>query len=141
MPEPKVLCVDGDSRTCEWFRKVLTEANVSRSITTIRTGQEALRVLRREPHDIVITEYVLPDMTGVRLCAGVREFESSVPILFFSALDRQVDQDSAMAVGADKYLVKPDDVDIFVDTVAKLLHARSGSPTGDRQSLAKDHSG
>jgi len=141
MPEPKVLCVDGDSRTCEWFRKVLTEANVSRSITTIRTGQEALRVLRREPHDIVITDYVLPDMTGVRLCAGVREFESSVPILFFSALDRQVDQDSAMAVGADKYLVKPDDVDIFVDTVTKLLHARSGSPTGDRQSLAKDHSG
>jgi len=141
MPEPKVLCVDGDSRTCEWFRKVLTEANLTRSITTIRTGQEALRVLRREPHDIVITDYVLPDMTGVRLCAGVREFESSVPILFFSALDRQVDQDSAMAVGADKYLVKPDDVDIFVDTVAKLLHARSGSPTGDRQSLAKDHSG
>ena len=124
MPEPKVLCVDGDSRTCEWFRKVLTEANVSSSITTIRTGQEALRVLRREPHDIVITDYVLPDMTGVRLCAGVREFESSVPILFFSALDRKIDQDSAMAVGADKYLVKPDDVDIFVDTVAKMLHTQ-----------------
>ena len=124
MPEPKVLCVDGDSRTCEWFRKVLTEANLTRSITTIRTGQEALRVLRREPHDIVITEYVLPDMTGVRLCAGVREFESSVPILFFSALDRKIDQDSAMAVGADKYLVKPDDVDIFVDTVAKMLHTQ-----------------
>ena len=128
MSEPKVLCVDADSRTCEWFRKVLTEAKVSRSITTVRTGQEALRVLLREPHDIVITEYALPDMTGVRLCAGVREFETSVPILFFSALDRQVDQDSAMAVGADKYLIKPDDVGIFVDTVTKLLCRPHNSP-------------
>jgi two-component system, OmpR family, response regulator PrrA len=124
MSEPKVLCVDSDSRTCEWVRKVLTEAAITRSVTTIPTGQEAIRTLKREPHDIVVTEYALPDMTGVELCFSVREQAPEVPIMFFSALNRPVDRELAITAGADEYLVKPNDLDIFVDTVNHLLRLR-----------------
>ena len=43
------------------------------------------------------------------------------PIMFFTAMNRPVDRENAKAAGASEYLCKPDYLDVFVDSVTRLL--------------------
>ena len=63
-------------------------------------------------------------MTGSQLCSLVRHMGCEVPMLVFTAMDRPVDRRRALECGADEYLVKPDDLDVFHSTVTRLLDRR-----------------
>lgn len=103
---------------------MLKGAKVNAALTTVMTGREAFNIMHKEHFDLCILEYALPDMTGVQLCSLMRHLGSEVPMMFFTAMDRPVDRQKAEAAGADEYLCKPDDLDIFVDAVSYLLNKR-----------------
>lgn len=120
--KPRILCIDDDTHTCDWIRIMLRSANVKAEIKTAKSGRDAFYLLNRRHFDLCILEYALPDMTGVQLCGLVRKMGNQVPIMFFSAMNRPVDKQKAEAAGADEYLCKPDDLNIFVDAVTYLLN-------------------
>ena len=122
--EQKILCIDDNTRTCNWIRVMLKGAKVNAQVTTATSGREAFDLLHKEHFDLCILEYALPDMSGVQLCSLMRHRGCDVPMMFFSAMDRPVDIQNARAAGADEYLRKPDDLDIFVDAVSYLLNKR-----------------
>lgn len=120
----RILCVDDDPETSEWITMVLAGRGMNYHIIAAKTGREAFTALMNERFDLCITEYTLPDMTGVQLCALVRSQGKSLPIMFFSALDRPIDIAKAKAAGADEYLSKPADMSIFPVVVSHLLTRR-----------------
>jgi len=120
----RILCVDEDQYSTEWVRRSLTSAKVPAAITAVSTGREAFTLMSREVFDLCILDYPLPDMTGVQLCSLMRQSGSGVPIMFLTAMNRPIDKEKAVASGADDYLCKPDDLDVFVPAVSRLLKKR-----------------
>lgn len=73
-------------------------------------GKEALELIRREHHQLVITDVRMPVMDGIELCEILRkEFGDSIQVLFISAYDDLAYLHSAIKYGAVEYLTKPID--------------------------------
>ncbi|CAN5469087.1 hypothetical protein BH10ACI2_BH10ACI2_09090 [soil metagenome] len=121
---PLILFIDDDTETCNWVRIMLRAAHVDAAITSVKTGRDAFELLQKETFDLCILDYSLPDTTGVQLCSRLRQRGCDIPFMFFTAMNRPIDRERATAAGANEYLVKPDDLDIFVSAVNSLLRRR-----------------
>ena len=90
-------------------------------MTAVETAAEALVLDAKSPFDLYVLDIWLPGMDGVSLCRRLRERGRTQPIVFFSAMVKPTDRHFVMAAGADEFLVKPKDIDLFLPTVEKLL--------------------
>jgi DNA-binding response OmpR family regulator len=117
----RILLVDDDKDTCEMMSLMLTLADDKYEVLSANTADEALAKMEDKPFDIYILDSLLPDMTGVELCTKVRRDDEQVPILFYSGMLDGNYISSAIAAGANEYLVKPDDLEKFTEVVKKYL--------------------
>ena len=76
------------------------------TVTHTLTGHEALAAHRSTAHDFAILDIGLPDMTGLEVCRALRE-QSSIPILFLTARDGEMDRILGLEIGGDDYVTKP----------------------------------
>ena len=90
------------------------------------TGQEALDAFSEKPFEFVILDIGLPDMTGLDVCKKLRE-ESTVPVLFLTARDGEVDRILGLELGGDDYVTKPFSPREIVARIRAILR-RSGAP-------------
>ncbi|MCU1290100.1 MAG: response regulator with CheY-like receiver domain and winged-helix DNA-binding domain [Acidobacteria bacterium] len=118
----RILCVDDDKDTCELISWMLRQDDYSCAVKFAYSAAEALNYLEQESFDLYILDNRLPDMTGIDLCSRIRQSDKQSPIMFFSALARDVDRKMAILSGASDYLVKPNDLDRFSETVRQLLN-------------------
>jgi two-component system cell cycle response regulator len=107
----KVLIVD-DSAI---YRKLLEQALSlgSCSVLVAKSGQEAVEILDREHPSLVITDCVMPDLTGIELCQRIRanhELGYTYVILLTSNAEKE-NVVKGLSAGADDYLTKPFDPD------------------------------
>ena len=70
------------------------------------TGTEALEILRREEIDLAVLDVMLPDISGMTLCAEIRRTHQ-FPILMLTAKSEDTDKITGLTVGADDYMTKP----------------------------------
>ena len=70
-------------------------------------GLAALEGLKEEPADVVILDILMPRMDGLELCRRLRAASESLPILFLSSRDEELDRVLGLELGADDYLCKP----------------------------------
>ncbi len=70
------------------------------------TGADALAAAGRETFNFAILDIGLPDMTGLDVCRRLREI-SSIPVLFLTARDSEVDRILGLELGGDDYVTKP----------------------------------
>ncbi len=121
-PAPKrVLCVEDDRDTCEFLRFIMTDYD----FTAVSSVAEADQLLGSERFDLYVLDNWLPDGSGLDVCEKIRSVDSETPIIFTSAIGQRHDIDLAMQAGANRYLVKPYEPEMLVQTVKELLN-RSG---------------
>ncbi len=70
------------------------------------SGKEALSVLQENSIDFIILDIMMPDMDGLEVCRNIRK-DHSIPILFLSARDKDIDKIVGLEIGADDYMTKP----------------------------------
>lgn len=75
-------------------------------VTHALTGADALAAAARKVFDFAILDIGLPDMTGLDVCRRLRE-TSSIPVLFLTARDGEVDRILGLELGGDDYVTKP----------------------------------
>lgn len=95
------------------------------TVTHAITGADALAAATRVPHDFAILDIGLPDMTGLDVCRRLRE-TSSIPVLFLTARDGEVDRILGLELGGDDYVTKPFSPREIVARVRAILR-RSGN--------------
>ena len=100
----RVLIVEDDKSIRNFLRTVL-EANNFDVITAV-TGAEAYSMATSQCPDLVILDLGLPDMDGMKILKGIREW-SAMPILVVSARSHERDKVEALDAGADDYITKP----------------------------------
>lgn len=94
-------------------------------------GVEALEVLRVQPVDAVVSDILMPQMDGFRLCLEIRKSAAiaQLPfILYTSTYDSPEDRRLAESVGADRYVVKPAPTQAIFDAVREAACSRQGVP-------------
>lgn len=74
-------------------------------VTWATTGLEGLADFQTQPFDLVLVDWMLPEMDGLTVCQNIR-WESDVPILMMSARKDEADKVEGLQ-GADDYLAKP----------------------------------
>jgi two-component system, OmpR family, response regulator ChvI len=71
------------------------------------TGLEAWRTFQQKLPGLVILDIVMPEMDGLELCRRVRAASETIPIIFLTSRDDELDRVLGLEIGADDYLCKP----------------------------------
>ena len=126
--EPLILVVEDEPSQMELLRYIL-EREGYRTITA-GDGEEALRCLDGEAPDLVILDWMLPEVSGIEVCLQIRRQEAGrqLPILIVSARGEKADRTRAFEVGADDYLMKPFSLVEMTSRVRALLRRASDGP-------------
>jgi CheY-like chemotaxis protein len=121
-----ILVVDRDPHVRELEAHFLNEAGYS--VEFEQNGHGALEQARKLVPDIVITEILVPMLDGLALCRRIKAdpLTRETAVLVFSILSAA---DRAREAGADAFLLKPLAEHALVDTVRRLLEARSARLT------------
>lgn len=127
VPLRRILYVDDDKDSRELIEFVIKNFSRNYDITAVGTSAEALALLDSQQFDLYILDYRLADMNGVELCNYIRQNDFTTPIMFCSAMTTKSAKDKATKAGANDYLVKPIDIDNFIETVEKLLNGKENN--------------
>ncbi len=90
-------------------------------VTECADGEEALKIIRSQPMDLLVTDIMMPRMDGFDLAGYLRSSGSEMPILMITAKDTIQDKRTGFSQGADDYMVKPIDMDEMLIRVGALL--------------------
>lgn len=127
MNDVTVLLVDDEPNLRRVLGAVL-EADGYRVITA-DCGRDALKKAKAESSlDLVITDYLMPDLNGLQVLDGIRKLHPSVKSLVVSGHGTVRSAVEAMRLGAFDYITKPFDVDQVKATVKRVLKSESPAP-------------
>jgi two-component system NtrC family sensor kinase len=102
-----LLIVDDDERARASLQDVFESAH--HQVKVAADAPTALRMLHREPCDLILLDIELPGVDGLALCRLLRAQEATrrLPIIIISAHDDEERKVGALAAGADDFIVKP----------------------------------
>ncbi|MCI0343529.1 MAG: hybrid sensor histidine kinase/response regulator [Planctomycetales bacterium] len=121
-PRRRVLVVD-DSLTTRTIERSILESH-GYAVDVATSGEEALRLLRDQAYDLLVTDIEMPGISGFDLTRRVREDprHKAVPVVIVTSLARDADRMRGVEVGAQAYIVKGTfRQDVLLDTVRSLI--------------------
>lgn len=130
-PNPLILVIEDDLQT----RRFLTTSLGGHgwNIAEAADGKAGLAAARNLAPDLVVLDLGLPDLDGIAVVRGIRQF-ADIPILVLSARNREQDKINALDAGADDYLTKPFGTG-ELDARIRALLRRVVKERGKRQSF------
>lgn len=128
---PHVLVIDDEPQILRALRTILAEHKFR--VTTASTGEEGLALAAAQPPDVVILDLGLPGLSGLDVCARLREW-TQVPIIILSAREAEREKVAALDRGADDYLTKPFGIDELLARIRVALR-HSAQALGSREQV------
>lgn len=103
----RILAVDDDPMTLRLLERMLTKAG--HHVTTATGGNDALRMALQVNPQIVLSDWMMPDMDGLELCKALRRIEHgrNMYFLLFSGRDDEKRVVEAFDCGIDDFVPKP----------------------------------
>ena len=100
----EILVCDDDKDIVEAIEIYLTQEG--HHILKAYDGEQAIRVLKNNPVDLLIIDVMMPNLDGIRATLKIRE-KNALPIIILSAKSEDADKILGLNVGADDYVTKP----------------------------------
>lgn len=119
MMPTKILVVEDDVAIASVLQDGLATAGYSVQVAGCMV--DAQRKIETEPFQVLIMDWMLPDGTGVELCASARRQGLNTPVLFLTAMNSIENKVSGFDGGADDYLTKPFEITEVLARVRALL--------------------
>ena len=118
----KILVVDDFATMRKVIRNLLKQVGYE-NIMEAEDGVLALRVLKSQKVDLVISDWNMPNMTGLELLKAVRADEDlkTTPFLMVTAEALQDNVIAAVKAGVSNYIVKPFTAEVLNDKITKIL--------------------
>lgn len=104
----RILLVEDDVNQLEPLCTALSQAG--HIVDGVRDGEIAQWILSQREYDLLILDWLVPQVSGLALCQHYRQLGKTAPVLMLTAKDAIADKISGLDAGADDYLVKPTDV-------------------------------
>lgn len=99
-----VLIVEDNESVCSMLEMFFMKEDFQ--ATFVADGLEAYSLFQKKDWDLLIVDWMIPGMDGIKLCQKIRE-SSDVPIIMLTAKDSEADQVLGLEIGADDYVTKP----------------------------------
>lgn len=100
-----ILVVDDSPTILAWVRSML--APLGHQVHTAKSGMEALAILDEQQIQFVMTDLVMPGMSGADLLKKVRQRRDRLPVVVMSGVGSVEDAVELLRLGADEFLPKP----------------------------------
>ena len=122
----KMLIIEDEPKTAQTLQAYLEEECLAK-VDCFFDGDSGKRAALQGQYDVILTDIVLPELSGIDLCYQLREAGVTTPILILSALNQPEEKVAGLNAGADDYLSKPF---YFKELVARIqaLVRRAGQP-------------
>jgi len=117
-----ILVVE-DREQDRYMLQVLLEGH-GYAVTAAANGIEALQIATRNPPDLIVADLLMPGMDGFALCRQWRQDArlKDIPFVVYTATYTDVrDQEFALSLGADRCMIKPQEPDVFIQGLLKVL--------------------
>jgi DNA-binding response OmpR family regulator len=134
-----LLLVDDDERTCEAVQRLLSRMGYV--VVCANTGRDALTVLHDLRFDLVILDWMMPEMDGLEVLRRLREDEHTrdVKVILYSAADDGETAEAAAKLGACDCVLKSDGFFALYDRIEQLLPSGEGGARSQEKKLAAGH--
>ncbi|MBD2188441.1 response regulator transcription factor [Pseudanabaena mucicola] len=101
----RILLIEDDPKLSKFIEMELGLEGYQ--ITVAMTGLDGLQLARETQPDLVILDWMLPEISGLDICTRLRKTGVKVPIIMLTAKDEICDRVTGLNAGADDYLTKP----------------------------------
>ncbi|MBN2403522.1 MAG: chemotaxis protein CheB [Spirochaetes bacterium] len=102
----KILIAEDDDQSAELLKMILERAGYSPDV--VYNGKKAYSAIKEKKYDVLLTDWMMPQMDGIELIRKVRENIPNPPVIIvITALSSQDARKHALNSGADDFLAKP----------------------------------
>jgi two-component system response regulator ChvI len=120
---PLVALVEDEASICEAVGFALRREGYR--VATYHDGEDAWKAFQTRLPDLVILDIIMPRMDGLELCRRLRAVSESLPVMFLSSRNEEIDRVLGLELGADDYLCKPFSVRELLARVKVLFRRAS----------------
>lgn len=118
----KILIVDDNKENLYLLESLLKGSGYV--VVSAKDGIEALDKLRKDSVDMIISDILMPRMDGFQLCRECKKNPHlrKIPFIFYTATytDKK-DEEFALSLGAERFIIKPVDIEIFLKTLKEIF--------------------
>src|SRR5271157_1818320 len=125
----KILIADDDRRNLYLLESILKAYEFE--VTSAENGAEALDLARKSLPDLVVTDIFMPVMDGFKLCQNLKSDKRlrNIPLIFYTATYTDPkDEEYALSLGAERFLVKPQQPEVLIGVIRQVLADRGKAP-------------
>ncbi len=97
-------------------------------VKTFEDGAAAFEYINATPPDVVVSDIKMPTMDGMELLRRIRQ-NSSLPLIFLTSKDEEIDEVLGLTMGADDYVKKPFSQRLLLERVKAVLRRGQASET------------
>lgn len=120
-----ILIIEDEARIATLVKQGLEEQG--HTATVAYDGLNGKKLALQNDYDLVISDIILPQLTGIELCREIRMAKPGLPIILLTALGTTDDKIEGFDAGADDYLVKPFDFRELLVRIRAVMNRKSGS--------------
>ncbi|OUD10839.1 phosphate regulon transcriptional regulatory protein PhoB [Marivivens niveibacter] len=101
-------------------------------VSAAMNGEEALLLVSEEAPDVIVLDWMLPNVSGIEVCRQVKSRAETreIPVIMLSARSEETDKVRGLEIGADDYVTKPYSVSELLARVRSQLRRARPTMTG-----------
>ncbi|MBW2706697.1 MAG: response regulator, partial [Deltaproteobacteria bacterium] len=124
----RILLIDDEQQIIDIERQILERLGYT--VTSTTDSQEALEEFASQPDhfDLVITDMTMPKMTGDQLAQRMMDIKPQIPVILCTGFNETISEEKALAMGIDKFVMKPVVKEELASTIRKVLDNRHALP-------------
>jgi signal transduction histidine kinase/ActR/RegA family two-component response regulator len=124
----RILLIDDEQQIIDIERQILERLGYT--VTSTTDSQEALEEFAAQPDhfDLVITDMTMPKMTGDQLAQRMMDIKPQIPVILCTGYNETISEEKALAMGIDKFVMKPVVKEELASTIRKVLDNRHALP-------------
>ncbi len=134
---PKILAVDDSLTLLSFAKEVLVEANYE--VTSASTGEEAVREAQSSLPDLILLDFILPDMKGDEVCRRLLENPgtAAIPVVYMSGYGAELQESRSENSNVIGFLNKPFTSDLLIKTIETHMPKKSEEPEPNKPEPAE----
>jgi len=118
----KILLVEDDINTLNGLAEILSEEGFE--VTKARNARNGLNEFRKDQFDVVLVDYLLPDIDGLQLAETLLQEQPETKIIMMTAFGTVKNAVQAMKLGIYDYLTKPIDLDELLIILRRAIQEK-----------------
>lgn len=119
----KILVVDDEIYICNIIQEMLSSDD--NEVLTTNLPQEALRILKNQPVDLVLTDLIMGDKSGVDILKSALEISQDIVVILMTGQPAIENAISVLKMGAYDYLIKPFTLESLRATIRRGLEKQN----------------